>query len=225
MPNKEIVMTKKLAAEFIGTFTLILIGAGTIMNGKADLLGVALAHGLAIAIMVSAFAAISGAHFNPAVSLGMLVTRRINLNTFISYVVAQLAGAGVAALVLRYIFGWDSDAGKSLGSAAVGAGLSPMKAMIAEAIGTFLLVAVIFGVAVDKRGTFSAVAGFPIGLMITLDILLMGPLTGATVNPARWFGPALVSGTWTNSWVWILGPLLGGAIAAWAYDAIFAPEK
>ena len=219
------VMTRKLAAEFIGTFTLIVIGAGSIMNGKADLLGVALAHGLAIAIMVSAFAAISGAHFNPAVSLGMLVTRRIDGKTFLSYVVAQLAGASVAALILRYIFGWSTDAGKSLGSAAVAAGLSPTKAMIAEAIGTLLLVAVIFGVAVDKRGTFNAVAGFPIGLMISLDILLMGPLTGATVNPARWFGPALVSGSWANSWVWIVGPLLGGAVAALSYDKIFAPEK
>ena len=218
-------MTRKLAAEFIGTVTLIFIGAGSIMNGKADLLGVALAHGLAIAIMVSAFAAISGAHFNPAVSLGMLVTRRIDGKTFLSYVVAQLAGASVAALILRYIFGWSTDAGKSLGSAAVAAGLSPTKAMIAEAIGTLLLVAVIFGVAVDKRGTFNAVAGFPIGLMISLDILLMGPLTGATVNPARWFGPALVSGSWANSWVWIVGPLLGGAVAALSYDKIFAPEK
>ena len=218
-------MTRKLAAVFIGTFTLIFIGAGSIMNGKADLLGVALAHGLAIAIMVSAFAAISGAHFNPAVSLGMLVTRRIDGKTFLSYVVAQLAGASVAALILRYIFGWSTDAGKSLGSAAVAAGLSPTKAMIAEAIGTLLLVAVIFGVAVDKRGTFNAVAGFPIGLMISLDILLMGPLTGATVNPARWFGPALVSGSWANSWVWIVGPLLGGAVAALSYDKIFAPEK
>ena len=155
----------------------------------------------------------------------MLVTRRIDGKTFLSYVVAQLAGASVAALILRYIFGWSTDAGKSLGSAAVAAGLSPTKAMIAEAIGTLLLVAVIFGVAVDKRGTFNAVAGFPIGLMISLDILLMGPLTGATVNPARWFGPALVSGSWANSWVWIVGPLLGGAVAALSYDKIFAPEK
>lgn len=218
-------MTKKLAAEFIGTFTLILIGAGSIMNGKADLLGVAVAHGLAIAVMVCAFAAISGAHFNPAVSLGFLVTRRIDVRTFVSYVIAQLAGAAVAAVALRYIAGWNSAPGKSLGATAVAAGVSPTRAMIAEAIGTFLLVAVIFGVAVDKRGTFNAVAGFPIGLMITLDILFMGPMTGAAVNPARWFGPALVSGTWANNWVWIVGPLLGGAIAAWVYDMVFAPEK
>lgn len=218
-------MTKKLAAEFIGTFTLIFIGAGSIMNGKADLLGVALAHGLAIAVMVCVFAAISGAHFNPAVSFGMLITRRINLNTFFTYVVAQLSGAGVAALALRYIAGWNSGPGKSLGATSVAAGISPTRAMIAEAIGTFLLVAVIFGVAVDQRETFNAVAGFPIGLMISLDILFMGPLTGGAVNPARWFGPALVSGTWTNSWVWIVGPLLGGAAAAWLYEAIFEPEK
>lgn len=218
-------MTKKLAAEFIGTFTLIFIGAGSIMNGKADLLGIALAHGLAIAVMVCAFAAISGAHFNPAVSFGMLVARRINLNTFFSYLVAQLSGAAVAALALRYITGWNSVAGRSLGAVSVATDISPTKAAIAEAIGTFLLVAVIFGVAVDKRSTFNAVAGFPIGLMITLDILFMGPLTGAAVNPARWFGPALVSGTWTHSWVWIVGPLLGGALASWLYEAIFAPER
>ena len=218
-------MKEKLAAEFIGTFTLILIGAGAIMNGKADLLGIALAHGLAIAIMVSAFAAISGAHFNPAVSFGMLITKRLNTRTFLSYVGAQLSGASLAAVALRYIAGWGNDAGKSLGAASVANGISPTKAMVAEAIGTFLLVAVIFGVAVDKRGTFGAVAGFPIGLMITLDILFMGPLTGAAVNPARWFGPALVSGTWINSWVWIVGPLLGAGVAALLYDALFTPEK
>ncbi|MCX6427609.1 MAG: aquaporin [Actinobacteria bacterium] len=218
-------MKEKLAAEFIGTFTLILIGAGAIMNGKADLLGIALAHGLAIAIMVSAFAAISGAHFNPAVSFGMLITKRLNTRTFLSYVAAQLSGASLAAVALRYIAGWGNDAGKSLGAASVANGISPTKAMVAEAIGTFLLVAVIFGVAVDKRGTFGAVAGFPIGLMITLDILFMGPLTGAAVNPARWFGPALVSGTWINSWVWIVGPLLGAGVAALLYDALFTPEK
>ncbi len=218
-------MSKKLAAEFLGTFTLILIGAGSIMNGATDLLGVALAHGLAIAIMVTAFAAISGAHFNPAVSLGMLVTRRIDIKTFFSYVVAQLAGASVAAMALRYIAGWNSESGKSLGATSVALDFSPAKAALAEAIGTFLLVAVIFAVAVDSRGTFSAVAGFPIGLMITLDILFMGPFTGGAVNPARWFGPALVSGSWTNSWVWIVGPLLGGALAAWSYEKIFAPER
>ncbi len=218
-------MTKKLTAEFLGTFTLILIGAGSIMNGKADLLGIALAHGLAIAIMVTAFASVSGAHFNPAVSLAMLVTRRIDPRTFLSYVVAQLAGASAAALALRYISGWNSDAGKSLGATSVAMGVSPARAALAEAIGTFLLVVVIFAVAVDKKGMFSAVAGFPIGLMITLDILFMGPLTGGAVNPARWFGPALVSGSWTNSWVWLVGPLLGGAVAAWAYEKIIAPEK
>lgn len=208
-------MNKKLVAEFLGTFTLILVGAGSMMTGKLDLLGVALAHGLAIALMVAALGGISGGHFNPAVTFGFFVTKRISSLKAVKYVVSQLMGALAAALVLKGFYGSQSG---SLGRVEV-MGVSATKAMFAEAVGTFLLTLVVFGVAVDKRGKFGA--GFPIGLTISLMILVFGPITGAAINPARWFGPALVSGVWTNSWVWILGPLIGAGLAATLYENIF----
>ena len=216
-------MVKKIYAEFLGTFTLVFIGAGAIVVGKADLLGIAMAHGLAIAVMICAFAAVSGAHFNPAVSFGMLVTGRISIKDFFVYVLSQLAGATVAAGLLKAIMG--SAAGGALGIPALAPGVGTMQAMLAEALGTFLLVSVIFGVAVDRRGTFGVVAGFPIGLTISLSILFFGPLTGAAINPARWFGPALISGHFSHALVWIIGPLVGGAAASLIYQNVIQPEK
>ena len=213
-------MSKKLFAEFIGTYALIFLGAGAIVEGKADLLGVALAHGLTIAIAVSAFAGISGAHFNPAVSAVMFATKRINFQEFCLFVVAQLTGAAVASLSINYVFGHANG----YGLPSIASGTSTGQAVIAEAIGTALLLITIFGVAVDSRGTFKSVAGLPIGLMITAVILSVGPITGAALNPARWFGPALISGTWSNAWVYILAPTLGALVAGFAYQSIAKPE-
>ena len=212
-------MSKKLVAEFIGTFTLIFIGAGSIMTGKADLLGVALAHGLAIAVMVAALGGISGGHFNPAVTLGFVATKRISISDALQYWVAQLLGAAVAAWTLKSVYG--SMAG-SVGGAALAEGVTPTKALLAEAIGTFLLMVVIMGTAVDKRGSFAA--GFPIGLTISAVIVVIGPLTGAALNPARWFGPAIATGTWGSAWVWIVGPALGALIAALGYQSLIKPK-
>lgn len=211
---------KRLFAEFVGTFTLVFVGVGAILN-KADLTGVALAHGLAIAVMVSAFAGTSDAHFNPAVSFGFLVIKRISFTTFIEYVLAQLVGASVAALALNYLFG----SGTGLGLPTVASTINTTQAVIAEAITTALLVLTIFGVAVDRRGTFDGVAGMPIGLIITASIFAIGPLTGAALNPARWFGPAVIDGNWINSWVYIVGPCVGGVIAAIAYQMIAKPKR
>ena len=213
-------MSKKLIAEFLGTFTLIFVGAGAIMTGKADLLGIALAHGLAIAIMIAALGGISGGHFNPAVTFGFLVTKRISIEKAAQYWVSQLLGAAFAAWTLKSVYG--SMAG-SVGSASLSQGVSPMKAMLAEGIGTFLLMLVIVGTAIDKRGSFAA--GFPIGLTISSVILVIGPMTGAALNPARWFGPALVTGTWSNAWVWIIGPLLGAGLAALGYNWLLNPKE
>jgi aquaporin Z len=213
-------MSKKLLAEFVGTFALVFLGAGAIVEGKADLLGVALAHGLAIAIAVSAFAGISGAHFNPAVSAVMLATKRICGQEFVYFVGAQLAGAAVASLAIKFVFG--SSNGYGLPSIADGTSVG--QAVVAEAIGTALLLFAIFGVAVDARGTFKSVAGLPIGLTITAVILSVGPITGAALNPARWFGPALVSGTWTNAWVYIVAPIAGALIAGFTYQLVAKPE-
>lgn len=212
-------MSKKLFAEFLGTFTLVFLGAGAIVSGKADLQGVALAHGLAIFVMVSAFAGTSGAHFNPAVSAAMLATKRINIQEFFYFVIAQLVGATVASLAINYIYGHSNGYGlPAINSVTTGAGA------LAEILGTALLVFVIFGVAVDKRSVAASHPGLPIGLTISAVILSVGPITGAALNPARWFGPALVSGDWTNALLYIFAPTVGAVLAAVIYQTVAKPE-
>jgi MIP family channel proteins len=207
---------RKLVAEFAGTFALIFFGCGSALLG-GDVLVQALANGLAIALMVTAVGHISGGHFNPAVTLGILVTGRIELPEAVRYWISQLAGATAAALVLLAIYPHTG----SLGTPAVGAhDFSAGNALVAEIVGTFFLVFVIYGVAVDKRGAFKILAGLPIGLTITIAVLAIGAVSGGAVNPARWFGPALVSGTWDNFWVWIVGPAAGGVLAGLAYDKL-----
>ena len=213
-------MSKKIFAEFLGTFTLIFLGAGAIVSGKADLIGVAFAHGLAIFVMVSALAGISGAHFNPAVSAAMLITKRIDVKEFLIVVASQMSGAAVASLALCYIYGKENGYGLPAiaSETTIGAGF------LAEVIGTAFLLFVIFGVAVDKRSSISKLAGLPIGLTITAIIFSVGPITGAALNPARWFGPALISGDWSNAWLYIFAPILGGVMAAVTYQSIAKPE-
>jgi MIP family channel proteins len=213
-------MSKKIFAEFLGTFTLIFLGAGAIVSGKADLQGVALAHGFAIFVMVSALAGISGAHFNPAVSLAMLATKRINIQEFLYFVLAQLSGAVVASLALNYIYG----SANGYGLPAIANGTSIGAGVLAELIGTALLALVIFGVAVDKRSVAASLPGLPIGLTISAVILSVGPITGAALNPARWFGPALISGDWSNAWLYLLAPITGAVLAAVAYQSVAKPE-
>ena len=213
-------MSKKLFAEFLGTFTLIFLGAGAIVSGKADLAGVAFAHGLAIFVMVSALAGISGAHFNPAVSAAMLVTKKICGQDFLYFVLAQLAGASVASLALNYIYG----NGNGYGLPSIAEGTSVGAGVLAEILGTALLLFVIFGVAVDTRSVASSHPGLPIGLTITAVIFSVGPITGAALNPARWFGPAIVSGDWTNAWVYIVAPIAGAVLAGLSYQSVAKPE-
>ncbi|MDX6627779.1 MAG: aquaporin, partial [Gaiellales bacterium] len=170
---------RKLGAEFIGTFALIFFGAGSALQG-ADLVGQALANGLAIGIMVTAVGHISGGHFNPAVTLSMLVTGRISPAEAVRYWVSQLAGATAAALVLLAIFPSAVTDAINLGVPAVGGhGFSTGNALVAEIVGTFFLVFVIYGVAVDKRGAFSILAGLPIGLTISIGVLAVGAVSGA----------------------------------------------
>lgn len=223
---------RRAVAEFIGAFTLIFIGAGSIVAAHSiedpSLIGVAIAHGVAIAVMVSAFGHISGGHFNPAVTFGFLVTRRIAPVLAVVYWVAQLAGAALAALALKELLPGSETEAVELGVPALGHGVGAGAAFGLEAILTFFLVTVVFASAVDPRGTFKSIAGLAIGLTITIDILIGGPFTGAAVNPARAFGPQLVGGHWAHGWVWYAGPLLGGAVAALAYEFLYlrplAPE-
>ncbi len=216
----------RLLAEFVGTFALIFIGAGSIMTaaqlagGGYSLIGIAAAHGFVLAVMISALGHVSGAHFNPAVSLGVLLAKAIKPVEFVAYVVTQLVAATVAALALGVIYDAAVKDATGLGTPAIGDAYSVGQALLVEGILTFFLVFTVMAVAVDARGAFKIVAGLPIGFVVFFDILMGGPVTGAAMNPARWFGPALVSGNWSDWWVYIVGPLAGGAIAALLYVAV-----
>ncbi|MFN2385829.1 MAG: MIP family channel protein [Thermoanaerobaculia bacterium] len=218
--------TQRALAEFVGTFALIFVGAGSILvnqmtGGGTGLPGIALAHGLAIAVMVSAIGHISGGHINPAVTFAALLARRISPSLAAAYVAAQLAGAVAAAMLLAPLFDAQTRQAVQLGTPALGAGVTAGQAILFEAIATFFLVFVVAATGFDERGAFKAVAGFPIGLTVTIDILVGGPLTGAAMNPARAFGPAVVAGYWSNHWVYWIGPLLGAGIAALLYSAAY----
>jgi aquaporin TIP len=212
-------------AEFVGTFALVFVGAGAIMSaaGAHDptIVGVALAHGLAIAVMVSAVGHISGGHFNPAVTLGFLLTRRLAPMLAVVYWVAQFAAAVIAALLLQWIFPTSAVNATNLGAPALNGAFGVGAGVVLEAILTFLLVWVIFATAADPRGTFKSIAGLAIGLTITIDILIGGPVTGAAMNPARAFGPELVHNFWSNAWIYYVGPAVGGVAAALAYELLY----
>jgi MIP family channel proteins len=219
---------QKLTAEFIGTFALIFFGAGAICvdwyphaSNALGLLGIAAAHGLAIAIMVCALGHISGGHFNPAVTIGFWVTKRLNTVDTIAYWIAQLAGATAAAFVLKSIVPEDTWHAVALGTPMFAHDFTRLSGMILEGITTFFLVLTVFATAVDERSSFRPVAGFAIGLSITLGIMVAGPFTGAALNPARAFGPALASSHWQNHGIYWVGPLAGGFLAGFLYDSLF----
>lgn len=203
----------RLLAEFLGVFFLCFFGIGAISN-DAGLTGIALAHGLGIFIAVCAFAHVSGAHFNPAVTTALAATGRIKPVDAIAYIVAQLLGGAFAAALANMAFG------SVKGIPALGSGVSVSSGIVLEAVTTFVLMVVIMGVAVDSRGTFNIVAGLPIGMAITGDIFFAGPVTGAAMNPARWLGPAVVGGDMSNAIVWIVGPIVGALAAAFVYDMV-----
>ncbi len=215
---------KPLLAEVIGTFTLIFAGAGAIIadqvtKGGVGLLGIALAHGLAIAVMVSALGAVSGGHFNPAVTFGFLAARRMKPGRAVAYILAQLIGGTLGALALSSTYPPGAAAAVHLGTPALASGISAGTGMRLEAIGTFFLVLVVFGTAVHPQAP--RIGGLAIGLVITMDILAFGLLTGGAVNPARAFGPALVAGAWADQFVYWVGPVAGGATAGWLYSGAY----
>jgi aquaporin TIP len=202
-------------AEFVGAFTLIFIGGGAGIVSGQDIVAVALANGLAIGIMVSNLGHISGGHFNPAITLAFLATRRITPRLALVYWFAQLVGAVGAALILRGLF--DDGIRGAVPSAPIGAG----KGLVLELILTFFLVWAVWATAVDPGGAFKSIAGLAIGLTISIDVLMGGPLTGAAMNPARAFGPQLVEGFWGEGWIYYIGPPLGALLAAFVYEFLY----
>ncbi len=220
---------RPLLAEFIGTFILIFIGAGAVCTdgftvGGVGLVGIALAHGVALFVIVSIFSYHSGAHVNPAVTIGVLLARKIDAAKAVGYLIAQLLGAAVAAFILRLIFSADIWGPVNLGTPAVSDSVGVGQAILVEAILTLFLVHAVLATAVDERGP-KAIFPFSIGLVLTMDILVGGPLTGAAMNPARAFGPALASGSWANHYVYWIGPILGGIAAALIYNKFFAKKS
>jgi glycerol uptake facilitator protein len=230
---------RRLVAEFVGTALLVIFGAGALVaaldmgQGRLDYAGlgvVAISFGLVVAAVVYMFGTTSGAHINPAVTFSLAVVRRFPWVEVGPYVVVQLAGAIVGALLINAIFGSHASDLSASGGTVVGAGFTNAQAAVAEGLGTFLLLATIMALAVDRRAP-TGFAGVVIGLAVTCEIMVIGPISGGSVNPARTFGPYLAtsifggSTPWSEFWVYWSGPLVGGAIAALTYDRIAQPER
>lgn len=232
-------LLRRVLAEFLGTALLVLFGAGSVVaalnigNGRLDLAGlgiVALAFGLVVALAIYALGTTSGAHINPAVTVALAAARRFSWAEVIPYVVGQLAGACVGALLVVAYAGQRATNLGGVGLTALGSGVNVAQGLVAEALGTFLLLLTIMAVAVDSRAPVGW-AGLLIGLAVATEIMVIGPFTGGSVNPARSFGPYLVNGLfggstpWADFWVYVVGPLVGAVAAALTYDVLARPSE
>ena len=218
--------TRALLAEAAGTFWFFFIGAGAIIADAAGsgggLVAIALAHGVTLAVAISVFGVLSGGHFNPAVTLGLAVVGRHPWPRVPTYWIAQLAGGVVAGFALRYVFVAQLAAGDKthLGTPSLGGGVTPLVAIAVESILTVFLVWSVYGTAVSPLAP--RIAGFGIGLTVATDILMGGPLTGAAMNPARWFATAVPVSFYDNWYVYWAGPLLGAVVAGLTIRYAFA---
>ena len=215
-----------MLAEFVGTFALIFVGVGACKTVGNDALAVALAHGLTIAAFVSATMHISGGQLNPAVTFGLVCGGHMTIPEAARYWLAQLLGAVAAALICLAIFNRDvmvNGTPQLNGTPGLGFNLTPAQGILVEAVLTFFLVFVVHGTGVDERGR--RIAGLAIGATITLDILFGGPLTGAAMNPARVFGPAVAANFWKDHYVYWIGPLVGGGLGGVVYRAFIERES
>jgi MIP family channel proteins len=209
-------------AEFIGAFTLVFIATGAIMHGTGGLIGLAFAYGIALAVMIAVFAHISGGHFNPAVTLAFLVTRRITAALAGVYMLLQFAGGCAASLLLWWIFPASAIATARLGAPVKHELIGSGAGFALEAIMTFFLVLAYFATTVDERNAFKGLAAFAVGLVLTMDTLCGGPLTGAAMNPARAFGPEVVYKVWESyTWIYYAGPAVGAILAAVLYELMY----
>ncbi len=216
-------LVRRAAAEGLAAFALVFAGCGAVVTNATQqdalgAVGVSLVFGLVIMAMIYATGHLSGAHINPAVTIAFTLTRHFPVRDAVAYIAAQLAGATAAALVL--LAAWSdkpAQLGATVPTVATGT------ALLYEVILTALLMFVIIAVATDTRAV-GAAAALAIGGTVGLDALFGGPITGASMNPARSFGPALASGTWTDFWIYVTGPIAGAALGAFAYQLIRTPQ-
>jgi MIP family channel proteins len=213
-------LSTSLLAEFIGTFALIFIGAGAGALGDGGLVGVALAHGFVIVGFAYAYGHISGTHINPAVTLGVWAAGKIDTARALAYVAVQLLGGIVGAFVLSWVLG---DRRGGLGATVLADGVSPTQGLVLELILTFFLVNTIMNAGISGKATIPA--GLAIGLTLTFCILMGGPLTGASLNPARTLGPALATGNFNDIWLYFVGPIAGAVLAGLLYKTVFEERK
>lgn len=221
-------LSKALAVEFIGTFTLIFVGAGAVALGSGGVLGAAFAHGMVVAALAYAYGHISGTHVNPAVTIAIWVAGKIDARRAVSYIVFQLAGGIAGGLALRWVLGGTET---GLGATVLARGLrvgeasidiSPAAGCALEAVLTFFLVNTVLNT--STAGRLREAAGLAIGLTLAFCTLMGAPLTGAGLNPARTLGPALAGGGFADFWVYLAGPILGGILAAVFYRGVLKPR-
>lgn len=228
-------LVRNCLAELFGVFALTFIGGGAIVvdyvtNGAVGLVGIALAHGLALAVAVSATMNVSGGHINPAITLGLTLIGRCTPGTAAAYIVAQLAGAALAGAAIFYALpvGVLPDGGAApdaisyvkMGTPAFDATLiNPLQAVVLEFIGTFLLAFAVYGTAAGGKAP-QGLGGFGVGLTLTFVILCIGPITGSALNPARHFGTALFAGQLPQAWIYWTGPVLGAAFAFFVFRMV-----
>jgi MIP family channel proteins len=222
-------LSTSLLAEFIGTFALIFIGAGAGALGIGGLVGVAFAHGLVILCFAYAYGHISGTHINPAVTLGVWAAGKIDAARAGSYIVFQILGGIAGALTLRWVLGGTgtglglTQLAQNLDVKGTAITITPLVGMVLEAIMTFFLVNSVMNAGISGKATIPG--GLAIGLTVTFCILMGGPLTGASVNPARSIGPAVAMGNFNDLWVYLVGPALGGVVAGLLYKMVFEERE
>jgi MIP family channel proteins len=222
-------LSTSLLAEFIGTFALVFIGVGAGALGFGGLVGVALAYGFVVVAFAYAYGHISGTHINPAVTLGVLAAGKIDAARAFSYVVFQILGGIVGAFALRWVLGGaETGLGVTVPQTLTTPGgvtitITPVIALAVEAILTFFLVNTVMNAGVSGKAT--PVDGLAVGFTLVFCILMGGPLTGASLNPARTIGPALATGNFSDLWVYLIGPPLGAIAAGLLYKTVFEEER
>lgn len=214
-------------AEFVATFAVVLIAAGASITGGfgLDATGIALAYGFAVAFMLAATVHLRAGHANPAVTVSLWVIGRTSTARAVAFLLAQILGGVAAGLLLRYIGPETAFAAAAGGTPAVASGTATGKAIVIEAVSTFLVVFVYVATIADPRGARARLGGLWVGLAVAATGLVFVAYTGVAVNPARWFGPALASGAWADWFVWLVGPLSGGIIAAVLYATAFLHDE